>query len=176
MPTESPSREAQEVCIETMGRLAEFWGFTRTMGRVWCALFLSKDALTQNEIVELLGISTANVSMSLNGLLRWGAVHKRNEKGSRKLHYIAEPEIRKIIRNVVGSRERRELSDAVERFGEAAEIIGNGRRRRKIPEDERFVIDRIDHLENVVRMSNKMLELLLGEGRLDIKKELGELE
>lgn len=167
--------EAQDMSIEAMGRLAEFWGFTRTMGRVYGALFLSSSPMTQQDIVERLGISAANVSMSLNGLIRWGAVHKVYEKGSRKLHYTAEPELRKIIRNVLGTREQRELEDAVRRFREANDVLKQARgKKRKLSEHETFVEERIQHLETVVRISNKLLELLLGDGRVDVKAELGE--
>lgn len=167
--------QAQDLSIETMGRLAEFWGFTRTMGRVYGALFLSPRPMTQQDIVERLGVSAANVSMSLNGLIRWGAVHKVYEKGNRKLHYTAEPELRKIIRNVLGAREQRELEDAVVRFSEAIAFLKEGRPRgRKLTEDEGFVEERIQHLETVVRISNKLLELLLGDGKVDVKAELGE--
>lgn len=169
--------EAQDMSIETMGRLAEFWGFTRTMGRVYGALFLTTTPMTQADIVERLGVSAANVSMSLNGLIRWGAVHKVYEKGSRKLHYGAEPEIRKIIRNVLGAREQRELEDAVGRFREANELLRKARgKKRKLAAHESFVEERIQHLETVVRISNKLLELLLGDGRVDVKAELGEWE
>lgn len=167
--------EAQDMSIEAMGRLAEFWGFTRTMGRVYGALFLSSSPMTQQDIVERLGVSAANVSMSLNGLIRWGAVHKVYEKGSRKLHYAAEPELRKIIRNVLGTREQRELEDAVRRFREASDVLKQARgKKRKLTEHEAFVEERIQHLETVVRISNKLLELLLGDGRVDVKAELGE--
>jgi DNA-binding transcriptional regulator GbsR (MarR family) len=167
--------QAQDLSIETMGRLAEFWGFTRTMGRVYGALFLSPRPMTQTDIVERLGVSAANVSMSINGLMRWGAVHKVYEKGSRKLHYTAEPELRKIVRNVLGTREQRELDDATGRFSEAIEVLKDGRPRAKmLTGDERFVQERIQHLETVVRLSNKLLELLLGDGRVDVKAELGE--
>ncbi|MFZ9888242.1 MAG: GbsR/MarR family transcriptional regulator [Myxococcota bacterium] len=167
--------EAQDMAIETMGRLAEFWGFTRTMGRVYGALFLSTEAMTQQDIVERLGVSAANVSMSLNGLIRWGAVHKVYEKGRRKLQYAAEPELRKIIRNVLGSREQREIEEAVARFREANDLLRKSRgRRRKLTEAESFVEERIEHLEFVVRISNKLLELLLGDGKLDVKAELGD--
>ena len=54
--------EAQDMSIEAMGRLAEFWGFTRTMGRVYGALFLSTTPMTQQDITERLGVSAANVS------------------------------------------------------------------------------------------------------------------
>lgn len=165
---------AQDLSVETMGRLAEFWGFTRTQGRVYGALFLSKQPMTQKDLCERLGISAANVSMSLNGLLRWGAVHKVYEKGSRQLHYEAEPEIRKIIKSVLGGRERQELGEAVDTFQEAKSLLRDERKRRKLTTEEEFVNERIEHLENVARLSNKLLELLLGDGKLDVKAELGE--
>lgn len=169
--------EAEDLAIETMGRLAEFWGFTRTMGRVYGALFLSEKPITQADMVERLGVSTANVSMSLNGLMRWGAVHKAYEKGSRKLHYTAEPELRTVIRNVLGTREQRELEAAVKRFQDASELLKRPRgKRKKTTGHEGFVQGRIQHLENVMSISTKLLDLLLGEGRVDVKEELGERE
>ncbi len=164
---------AQDQSIETMGRLAEFWGFTRTMGRVYGALFLSKVPLTQQDLVERLGVSAANVSMSVNGLMRWGAVHKIHEKGSRKLHYTAEGEIRKIIRNVLGGREQLELREATDTFNDAAALL---RETQIQSEEEHFARQRIEHLENVVRISNKLLELLLGDGRVDVQAELAEAD
>jgi DNA-binding transcriptional regulator GbsR (MarR family) len=165
---------AQDLTIETMGRLAEFWGFTRTQGRVYGALFLSRAPMTQKDICERVGISAANVSMSLNGLLRWGAVHKVYEKGSRQLHYAAEPEIRKIIKSVLGGREKQELHEAVDVFQEAKSLLKDERRRRKLSAEEEFVDERIEHLESVVRVSNKLLELLLGDGKIDLHAELGD--
>ena len=167
---------AQDICIETAGRLAEFWGFTRTMGRVYCVLFLSPSALTQADIVERLGVSAANVSMSLKGLLRWGAVHKVYEKGSRKIHYSAEPEIRTVIRSVLGGREQRELHDAVENLGEAMGILKPRAKQRGLDKDTKLVLERIEHLESAARISNKVLKLLLGEGKVDLRAELGERE
>lgn len=164
---------AQDQSIETMGRLAEFWGFTRTMGRVYGALFLSKDSLTQADLVERLGVSAANVSMSVNGLMRWGAVHKIHEKGSRKLHYNAEGEIRKIIRNVLGGRERLELREATDTFNDAAALL---RETEVQSSEDLFAKQRIEHLESVVRISNNLLELLLGEGKVDVRAELAEAD
>ncbi|MCP4503176.1 MAG: hypothetical protein GY822_24835 [Deltaproteobacteria bacterium] len=171
---ESPLDLAQDLSIETMGRLAEFWGFTRTMGRVYGALFLSPNALTQTDLVERLGISAANVSMSLAGLMRWGAVHKVYEKGSRKLNYTAEPEIRKIITSVLGGREKIELKEATETFRDAAKLIQRAQKGRGEEPSEEFVRVRIEHLESAVRISNKLLELLLGSGTVDVNAELSE--
>ena len=49
-----PLDRAQDLSIETMGRMAEFWGFTRTQGRVFCLLFLSARPVTQAELAEAL--------------------------------------------------------------------------------------------------------------------------
>lgn len=165
---------ATDLSIETMGRMAEFWGFTRTQGRVFCSLFLSPRALTQAELAEALDVSAANVSTSLNGLLRWGAIRKVYEKGSRKVRYEAEPELRRIIRSVLGSREQQELKEAVESFSEAVDVVRRERQHRHLTREEEFVRERIQHLESVVRTSNRILALLLGDGRVDVKRELGE--
>ena len=164
---------AQDICIETAGRLAEFWGFTRTMGRVYASLYLSPRPMTQADIVERLGVSAANVSMSLKGLIRWGAVHKVYEKGSRKLHYAAEAEIRTIIRNVLGGREQRELLEAQSSMADAAAALAEyTEARHHIDDDARFILERVEHLESSIRLSNKLLKLLLGEGRVDVNAEL----
>ena len=165
---------ATDLSIETMGRMAEFWGFTRTQGRVFCMLFLSPKPLTQAEIGKHLDVSAANVSMSLSELLRWGAVRKVYAKGSRKVCYDGEPELRRIIRNVLGGREQQELKEAVETFSEAIDIVRRERKARQLTTDEEFVRERIQHLESVVRTSNRILALLLGDGRVDVKRELGE--
>jgi DNA-binding transcriptional regulator GbsR (MarR family) len=112
--------------------------------------------------------------MSLNGLLRWGAVHKVYEKGSRKVLYEAEPELRKIIRSVLGGREQQELKDAVDAFSEAVELVKVERAQRALTAEEEFVRERLQHLEGVVRTSGRILALLLGDGRVDVKRELGE--
>ncbi len=169
--------QAQDICIEVAGRVAEFWGFTRTMGRVYCALFLSPKPMTQAELVERLGISAANVSMSLKGLLRWGAVHKAYEKGSRKLNYVAEPELRRVIGNILGGREQRELKEAVGNLTDAMDIVKSSRPKGKaLTGDEGFVADRIAHLEQAARLSNRLLDLLLGEGRVDVNRELDQFD
>ena len=165
---------ATDLSIETMGRMAEFWGFTRTQGRVFCMLFLSPASLTQADLGERLDVSAANVSMSLTGLLRWGAVRKVYEKGSRKVRYEAEPELRKILRSVLGGREQQELEEAVESFSEAVDVVKRERSRRQLSPDEEFVRERIQHLQSVVQTSNRILALLIGDGRVDVKRELGE--
>ena len=169
----TPLQRAQVLVADTAGRLAEFWGFTRTMGRVFGLLYVSLEPLTQAEIGERLCMSTANVSMSLAALIQWRAVHKVHRPAGRKARYQAETELRKVIRHVMRNRERRELLEAKDSFAVATKILRDlPRSARSV--DEKFALDRIAHLQWVVRISDRMLTLLLGQGRLDLKAALGE--
>ena len=82
--------KARDLGVDTCGRIAEFWGFTRTMGRTFGLLYLSRDPLPQAEIQARLGISAGSASMTLAALGRWGVVHRVWVRGDRREHYQAE--------------------------------------------------------------------------------------
>ena len=54
---ETELQRARDLGVDTCGRIAEFWGFTRTMGRAFGLLYLSREPLAQSEIQARLGIS-----------------------------------------------------------------------------------------------------------------------
>src|SRR5206468_9749678 len=105
--------EARALAIDACGRIAEFWGFTRTMGRAFGLLYLSRDPLPQAELQSRLGISAGSASMTLAALGRWGVVHRIWVRGQRREHYEAETDFWKMIAGVLNERERREISAAV---------------------------------------------------------------
>ena len=109
-PRASELNQARDLGIDTCGRIAEFWGFTRTMGRAFGLLYLSHEPLTQLEIQKRLGISAGSASMTLAGLIRWGVAHKVWVRGQRREHYRAETDFWKMIAGVLNERERREIA------------------------------------------------------------------
>src|SRR5947207_9751553 len=106
--------EARALATDACGRIAEFWGFTRTMGRAFGLLYLSREPLPQAEIQTRLGISAGSASMTLAALGRWGVVHGVWVRGQRREHYQAETDFWKMISGVLNERERREIGAAVE--------------------------------------------------------------
>ena len=48
-PVLSPS---ERIVTETVGRLIEFWGFKRNLGRVWALLYLSEEPLPTRDLRE----------------------------------------------------------------------------------------------------------------------------
>src|SRR5438094_6483235 len=90
-------RWAQDPAVETCGRIAQFWGFTRTMGRTFGLLYVAPQPLTQAELQRRLRISAGNASMTLTALARWGVVRRVVVRGDRREHYEAETDFWKMI-------------------------------------------------------------------------------
>jgi DNA-binding transcriptional regulator GbsR (MarR family) len=161
---------ARDLGIDTCGRIAEFWGFTRTMGRAFGLLYLSDEPLTQVEIQRRLGISAGSASMTLAGLIRWGVVHKVWVKGQRREHYRSETDFWKMISGVLNERERREISAALELVAEA-ELRARAARKGApagLRRQAEFAAQRLARLHEICRMGEVMLDMLLGHLKLDV--------
>ena len=162
--------QARELGIDTCGRIAEFWGFTRTMGRAFGLLYLSPEPLTQLEIQKRLGISAGSASMTLSALMRWGVAHKVWVRGQRRDHYRSETDFWKMISGVLNERERREIAAALDLVTKA-EIRARSARRNApatLRADIEFTLQRLEHLHELYRMGEVMLDMLLGHMKLDV--------
>ena len=176
MATEDDLTAARDLAIDACGRIAEFWGFTRTMGRAFGLLYLSREPLAQSELQERLGISAGSASMTLSALGRWGVVHKVWVRGQRREHYQAETDFWKMISGVLNERERREIGAAVEVVGRAEKTAraaqaapGRARRApRRAKAEADFVVERVARLGEICRLGETMLDMLLGQLTLDV--------
>jgi DNA-binding transcriptional regulator GbsR (MarR family) len=170
--SEDELRRARELGIDTCGRIAEFWGFTRTMGRAFGLLYLSHEPLPQTEIQSRLGISAGSASMTLAALGRWGVVHRVWVPGQRLHHYQAETDFWKMISGVLNERERREIGAAVEA---AARAVSGARAAeaaapKRLAAEARFAAERLERLREICALGETMLDMLLGQLTLDVGK------
>ena len=95
--------------VAGVGRLARFFGFSEVMGRLYGTLLLSPEALSLDALASELQISKGSVSMNMRALERWGMAKEVWMRGKRKKYYRAESDLWQVIRNVLGSREQREV-------------------------------------------------------------------
>ena len=167
-PTQSLER-AELVVSDAVGRLMEFWGFKRNMGRVWAVLYLSPHPATAADLKDLLQISSGAVSMTLAELMRWGVVKKVWVQGERRDFYVAEVALWRMISRVLGERERSEIQVAVESFERAIEDLdvqraqggGDGRARADLQ------IRRVRALLDLAKLGRTLLDVLLSTAKLD---------
>jgi len=106
---------------DTIGRLMEFWGFKRPMGRIWALLYLTPEPLGASEVGEQLRMSAGAVSMALSELVKWGAVKKTWRPGERRDFYEAETGVGKLVQRVLRERELTLIQKFAETL-EAAEL------------------------------------------------------
>lgn len=160
---------ANEVAVsDVIGRLIEFWGFKRNMGRVWAVLYLSPDPLSAEDLRACLKLSSGAISMTLGELSRWGVVRKVWVQGERRDFYTAEVQLWRMISRVFNEREKGEIASAIEAFEEALAMLDTVRatdaRTRARVELQR---ERIGGLLELARLGHRLLEGLLTTAKVD---------
>jgi DNA-binding transcriptional regulator GbsR (MarR family) len=154
---------------DVVGRLIEFWGFKRNMGRIWAVLYLAVEPLSAEDLREMLKLSSGAVSMTLSELLRWGVVRKVWVQGERKDFYTAEVQLWRMISRVFSERERAEIKYAIEAFEEALEDLERLERSEDKTTRERAKLQhaRIQQLLELAKLGQKLLDALLSTAKLD---------
>ncbi|MBI2388882.1 MAG: ArsR family transcriptional regulator [Deltaproteobacteria bacterium] len=170
--------DAEIAVSDGVGRLMEFWGFKRNMGRVWAVMYLSPAPLTAAELKDQLQISSGAVSMTLAELMRWGVVKKVWVQGERKDFFVAETALWRMISRVLGERERAEIGSAVESFEQALAALEARRKSvtsepasRAREDEQRSRIDlqvrRVRALLELAKLGRSLLDALLDTAKVD---------
>jgi HTH-type transcriptional regulator, glycine betaine synthesis regulator len=153
--------QAEFDAADNIGRLMEFWGFKRPMGRMWTLLFLSPTPLGAAELGERLKMSAGAVSMTLSELVKWGAVKKTWRPGERRDFYEAETEIWKLVRRVLGDRELTLVRDAGEALANAVGDLSG-------PDPNSvFKRERLEQLLKLARIGEQLLSALVAGQTVD---------
>ncbi len=160
--------QAVDVVADAVGRLMEFWGFKRTMGRIWATLYLAEKPLAAAELCERLGISSGAASMTLSDLERWGVIHRLFRPGERREFFEAETHIWKMVSRVFEERERHELK----RFIEALEGARAALAKADVPGAQRaatqFALIRVGRLLDLAHLGQGILSAFLERGEVDV--------
>lgn len=91
------------------GEMGSRWGINRTVGQIYALLYVSPKPLCADQIVEALGISRSNVSMSLRELQAWNLVLLRHLPGDRRDFFTTPADVWQILRTLAEERKKREI-------------------------------------------------------------------
>lgn len=159
--------QAELEVADTVGRLMEFWGFKRPMGRMWTVLYLSPDPLGAAELGEQLKMSAGAVSMTLNELLRWGAVKKTWRPGERRDFYEAESSVGKLVQRVLRERELTLVREFAEALAEAEAALPRAGRIQKETRALDFKRERMHQLGELSKLGETLLTALVAGKSID---------
>lgn len=159
--------QSEVLVSDSIGRLIEFWGFKRNMGRLWAVLYLSDRPLSAPEIQDRLQLSSGAVSMTLNELTRWGVVKKVWIQGERRDHYTAEGNFWKMISRVFNERERVEVLDAIDLMEDAIRFLKDKAQEPEERARAQFQEERIRELLDLARLGKQLLDALIRDAKVD---------
>lgn len=159
--------QSEVLVSDSIGRLIEFWGFKRNMGRLWAILYLSDQPLSAPEIQDRLQLSSGAVSMTLNELTRWGVVKKVWIQGERRDHYTAEGNFWKMISRVFNERERVEVLDAIDLMEDAIRFLKDKAQEPEQRARAQFQEERIRELLDLARLGKQLLDALIRDAKVD---------
>ncbi len=111
--------------LDGLGQLSEYFGFSKVMGQLYAALLMSPKPLCLDEMMDVLGISKASVSMNMRTLEHMGMVRQAwvRGRGDRRKFYEAETDFWEIISNILSAREMRDLERALSVMNEDVERV-----------------------------------------------------
>ncbi len=138
----------EQIAIDAVGDVIEFWGFKRNQGRVWALLYLH--------------LSKGAVSMLIRDLERWRVIRRERSAGDSAWRYRAETELIRLVTRVVEQREgefitriRGEISEARRLAAEAGSVS---------PQQ----IARLEKMSSLADHTERALKLFIRTARLDV--------
>ncbi len=167
--TQGRWREAELHVADAVGRLMEFWGFRRHLGRVWTVLYLSPAPLAVADLADRVQLSSSAMSLTLSELGNWGAVKKTRLPGERRDYFQAETSIWKLVTRVMRQRELRLVGETAEALDRAEALLDEARERDELSAKElRFVRKRLGRLRLLTNVGERILGSFLSGRAVDV--------
>jgi DNA-binding transcriptional regulator GbsR (MarR family) len=154
---------------DVVGRLMEFWGFKRNMGRLWCVLYLEREPLSASDLADRLSLSAGAISMTLSELSKWGVVKKAWVPGERRDYYEPETDIWKMVSRVFRERELQQIRAAGDELVDASRVLAADRDAASgaRAEELEYARRRIESLLTLTQIGAALLESLLEGADID---------
>lgn len=132
-------------------------GIPKSVGEIYGLLYVSREPLPLDTLVERLSISKGSASQGLRFLRNLGAVKAVYVAGSRRDHFCAETELKRLASGFMKGEFQPHVENGevrLERLGHLVEDAGGG-------EEAEFYRERIGKLRNWHRQAGKILPLIL---------------
>ena len=149
-----PIDTAKWEIIEAGGRTLQSFGLNRLFGQIFMLLYLSENALSLDELASQLSVSKASVSIACRQLEAWGALHRVWKKGDRRDYYMAETDIRHIVKNGLLDSLNKKLNSGKIQIQRSLDLLEQS----QIPEDKKaFLHQRLQEAERYRSFASRLM-------------------
>ena len=160
--------EARQRMIENLSRISEFWGYSRAMGGLYAALYLSPGPISLDDLVPIVGVTKGAISTNVRALEQLGMVHRHVRAGDRKDYYEADTDFWKIAKTVLERRQKPEFDQALNEVSATLQQVRSRPRSRSQGDSElaRFYEQRLEAMERFFHTLDGIVATLLQMERL----------
>lgn len=148
--------EAKQQFISSWGAFGTHWGINRTMAQIHALLMISPDPLTQEDVMEQLGVSRGNVNMNMRELISWGLVDRILLTGERKEYFSAEKDTWKVATQIIRERKKRELDPMLKLLSQLENIDGD-----KKNKDVKQFVETVGGIRKLGKQADQMLDMMI---------------
>lgn len=139
MSSEETAAEARETVVEALGRTAELYGTSRSIGRVYGRLFFADDPVSLDELVDRTGYAKSTVSTATSTLERFHLVRRRSIKGEGKRAFFeANRDLWAVFQRFMEQQVTREIRIMLDALEEAEEALAQAEGERASRDLERI--------------------------------------
>lgn len=129
----------------------ETFGLPKSMAMIYGVLYCAEEPLLQEDICQLLSISTGSASQGLKLLSSLGAVHRQSQPGQRQYSYTAELSMRRLLAYFIDAQLRPRLNTGGERLERIRESLGD---------DQPHARHKVENLLNWQKKAGKALPVI----------------
>ena len=160
--------------LDGLGQLSEYFGFSKVMGQLYGSLLMSPKPLCLDEMMDLLSISKASVSMNMRTLEHMGMVRQAwvRGRGDRRKFYEAETDFWQIISNILSGREMRDVDRALSVMNHDVKILREAMDSMNEEERERaeLYLERIGQMQALFKFAQLIITSILARaGEMDLE-------
>jgi HTH-type transcriptional regulator, glycine betaine synthesis regulator len=133
-------------------------GLPRSIGEIYGLLFISREALSLDDLVRRLNISKGSASQGLRMLKSLGAVREATgiNGTERRTYYEPAVELKRLVGGFIREQIRPHLDSGKSKISQIAEAASE----LDDPDQRRFLSDRIERLDTWLRSGGRVLPLL----------------
>jgi len=158
--------EARQRLIENLSRISEFWGYSRAMGGLYAALYLSPGPVSLDELVPIVGVTKGAISTNIRALEQLGMAHRHLRAGDRKDYYEADTDFWKIAKTVLERRQKPEFDKALNGVSATLQQVRSRSHWQRDTDLARFYEQRLEAMEGFFHTLDGIVATLLQVERL----------
>jgi len=152
--------EAQVIQVFVDG--GKVLGLPRSIGEIYGLLFISPKPLSLDDLVERLGISKGSASQGLRALKGLGAVQEIDLENSRRVHFQADIELKRLVGGFIREQVRPHLESGQSKVGRLREAAAD-ESNAELRDFYQSRVTQLDYWMGRARFVLPLLQKVLGE-------------